>query len=149
MSICLGDVSRSCSIYDISRIFSAYALGMAKPISESEETPTLNVSNERGLDPLSKACESMFEKLLVVLDLRLRQIERKEHFPMGEKELESFLHIISGASKLKECIINRPLLDRVVKRVITVPDLWTEEKIVRFHSKKSLFFVFRSKRWMR
>ena len=106
-----------------SEILSVYALAVPKQSNEREiKIPS---------DELEESCRMMCSKLLSVLDLRLRQTEGKTHLPLGDSELKAILSIFKSASVLDGCDIAAPLQRRLVERIITNPDLWTEDNMVR------------------
>lgn len=74
--------------------------------------------------------EQLFSKLMSVLDLRLRQTEGKSHLTLGEMELKCMLSIFSSVADLNSCSISTPLIRRLLIRMTSNPQFWTEDHIV-------------------
>ena len=75
----------------------------------------------------------MCERLMKALDMRLRQVEGKEHFKLKAEELQHVLSILTSSSQLEGCVIYPPLLRRLLTRLMSNPEVWTEQDMVCVH----------------
>lgn len=116
MSYQLASIAKSCHICDISRILAVYILAFPRGV--------------KGVKRSNNSNEQLFSKLMSVLDLRLRQTEDKSHLALGEMELKCVLSIFSSVADLNSCSISTPLIRRLLARMTSNPQLWTEDHIV-------------------
>ena len=80
--------------------------------------------------PYEAAMKTMCERLMKALDMRLRQVEGKEHFKLKAEELQHVLSILTSSSQLEGCVIYPPLLRRLLTRLMSNPEVWTEQDMV-------------------
>ena len=104
-------------------------------LSQPDDSRLVKRRKDASQRPLSSsayksAMKTMCEQLMKAIDMRLRQVEGKEHFELKPEELQHILSILATSSKLDGCVIYPPLLRRLVTRLKSNPDVWTEQDMV-------------------
>lgn len=128
VSVRVGAVSKSCSIHDIAKILAVYAMALPKDGTLIQMDATTAVKS--GSSALIESCSMMYGKLLSVVDLRLRQTEGKAHLPLTNPELGSILSIFMSTSLLEGCNLTQGLMQRLIVRITSNPDFWTDDDMV-------------------
>ena len=131
LSLRLDSVVKACSIADIARVLEVYAIALSSDADRDQSQPEVGNEAPKELEALQEAAAELFRNLLKLLDLRLRQTSGKEHLPLKESDLESLLKILCSIAQIQGCTPSKALIERLLIRATSDPELWTEESIVR------------------